>query len=35
VAFKPLTPEIIRQVVQKFVMQMEAQLADRNVTIET
>ena len=35
VAFKPLTPEIIRQVVQKFVMQLEAQLADRNVTIET
>ncbi|WP_425998897.1 ATP-dependent Clp protease ATP-binding subunit ClpA [Caulobacter sp. DWR1-3-2b1] len=34
VAFKPLTPEIIRQVVHKFVMQMEAQLADRNVTIE-
>jgi ATP-dependent Clp protease ATP-binding subunit ClpA len=34
VAFKPLTPEIIRMVVQKFVMQMEAQLADRNVTIE-
>lgn len=33
VAFKPLTPDIIRQVVQKFVMQMEAQLADRNVTI--
>jgi ATP-dependent Clp protease ATP-binding subunit ClpA len=33
VAFKPLTPEIIRMVVQKFVMQMEAQLADRNVTI--
>ena len=33
VQFKPLTPEIIRQVVQKFVMQMEAQLADRNVTI--
>lgn len=33
VAFKPLTPEIIRQVVQKFVMQMEAQLADRNVTV--
>ncbi len=32
VAFKPLTPEIIRQVVQKFVMQLEAQLADRNVT---
>jgi ATP-dependent Clp protease ATP-binding subunit ClpA len=35
VAFKPLTPEIIRQVVQKFVMQLEAQLADRHVTIET
>ncbi|TCS15457.1 ATP-dependent Clp protease ATP-binding subunit ClpA [Caulobacter sp. BK020] len=33
VQFKPLTPEIIRQVVQKFVMQMEAQLADRNVTV--
>jgi ATP-dependent Clp protease ATP-binding subunit ClpA len=33
VAFKPLTPDIIRQVVQKFIMQMEAQLADRNVTI--
>ncbi|CAN1492718.1 clpA ATP-binding subunits of Clp protease and DnaK/DnaJ chaperones [Caulobacteraceae bacterium] len=35
VAFKPLTLEIIRQVVQKFVLQLEAQLADRNVTIET
>ncbi|HEX5776314.1 MAG TPA: ATP-dependent Clp protease ATP-binding subunit ClpA [Caulobacteraceae bacterium] len=35
VAFKPLTPEIIRMVVQKFVLQLEAQLADRNVTIET
>jgi ATP-dependent Clp protease ATP-binding subunit ClpA len=35
VAFKPLTQEIIRQVVQKFVLQLEAQLADRNVTIET
>ena len=35
VAFKSLTPEIIRQVVQKFVMQLEAQLADRHVTIET
>ncbi|KQY92428.1 ATP-dependent Clp protease ATP-binding subunit ClpA [Caulobacter sp. Root1455] len=33
VAFKPLTPEIIRMVVQKFVLQMEVQLADRNVTI--
>jgi ATP-dependent Clp protease ATP-binding subunit ClpA len=35
VAFHPLTQEIIRQVVQKFVMQLEAQLADRHVTIET
>ncbi|MDB5457538.1 MAG: ATP-dependent Clp protease, ATP-binding subunit clpA [Caulobacter sp.] len=34
VAFKSLTPDVIRQVVHKFVMQMEAQLADRNVTIE-
>jgi ATP-dependent Clp protease ATP-binding subunit ClpA len=35
VQFKALTQEIIRQVVQKFVMQLEAQLADRHVTIET
>ncbi len=35
VAFKSLTPDIIRQVVQKFIMQLEAQLADRHVTIET
>ncbi|HEY8571330.1 ATP-dependent Clp protease ATP-binding subunit ClpA [Phenylobacterium sp.] len=35
VHFHALTPEIIRQVVQKFVMQLEAQLADRHVTIET
>jgi ATP-dependent Clp protease ATP-binding subunit ClpA len=34
VAFKPLSPEIIRQVVHKFVMQLEVQLADRHVTIE-
>jgi ATP-dependent Clp protease ATP-binding subunit ClpA len=33
VGFKALTPDIIRQVVHKFVMQMEAQLADRHVTI--
>jgi ATP-dependent Clp protease ATP-binding subunit ClpA len=33
VAFKPLTPEIIRQVVHKFVLQLEAQLADRHVTV--
>ena len=35
VQFKPLTQEIIKQVVLKFVMQLEAQLADRHVTIET
>ena len=35
VAFRPLDTAIIRQVVQKFVMQLEAQLADRHVTIET
>src|SRR6185436_148002 len=35
VAFKSLTPAVIRQVVQKFVLQLEAQLADRHVTIET
>ncbi|MDQ0464078.1 ATP-dependent Clp protease ATP-binding subunit ClpA [Caulobacter ginsengisoli] len=35
VTFKPLTQEIIRQVVQKFILQLELQLADRNVTIET
>ncbi len=34
VSFKALTPEVIRQVVQKFVIQLEAQLADRHVTIE-
>jgi ATP-dependent Clp protease ATP-binding subunit ClpA len=34
VAFSSLSPEIIRQVVHKFVMQLEAQLADRHVTIE-
>ncbi|WP_149535927.1 ATP-dependent Clp protease ATP-binding subunit ClpA [Siccirubricoccus phaeus] len=34
VPFGGLTPEIVGQVVEKFVMQLEAQLADRNVTIE-
>ncbi len=34
VNFKALTSDIIRHVVQKFVMQLEAQLADRHVTIE-
>ena len=34
IAFAGLTPEIVGMVVEKFVMQLEAQLADRNVTIE-
>ena len=34
IAFANLTQEIVGRVVEKFVMQLEAQLADRNVTIE-
>ena len=34
IPFGNLTPEIVSRVVDKFVMQLEAQLADRNVTIE-
>ncbi|GAA0638411.1 ATP-dependent Clp protease ATP-binding subunit ClpA [Brevundimonas lenta] len=34
VAFKALDSETIKSVVTKFVMQLEAQLADRNITIE-
>ncbi|MBP0446783.1 ATP-dependent Clp protease ATP-binding subunit ClpA [Roseomonas sp. SSH11] len=34
VPFANLSPEIVGSVVEKFVMQLEAQLADRNVTIE-
>ncbi len=34
IPFATLAPEIVAQVVEKFVMQLEAQLADRNVTIE-
>jgi ATP-dependent Clp protease ATP-binding subunit ClpA len=34
IPFAGLTPEIVGRVVDKFVMQLEAQLADRNVTIE-
>lgn len=34
IGFSGLTPEIVGRVVEKFVMQLEAQLADRNVTIE-
>lgn len=34
IAFGHLTPEIVAQVVDKFVIQLETQLADRHVTIE-
>ena len=34
VSFAPLDREVIAQVVEKFVLQLEAQLMDRNVTIE-
>ncbi|WP_114373666.1 ATP-dependent Clp protease ATP-binding subunit ClpA [Elioraea thermophila] len=34
IPFANLTPDIVARVVDKFVMQLEAQLADRNVTIE-
>ena len=34
VSFSGLSPEIVSRVVDKFVMELEAQLADRNVTIE-
>ena len=34
IQFAPLPPEVIHQVVQKFVMQLEAQLSERNVTFE-
>ena len=34
IAFGGLSPEIIERVVEKFVLQLEAQLADRNVTID-
>jgi ATP-dependent Clp protease ATP-binding subunit ClpA len=34
ITFAGLTPEVVGRVVEKFVMQLEAQLADRNVTIE-
>ena len=34
VPFANLTQDIVGRVVEKFVMQLEAQLADRNVTIE-
>ncbi len=34
IAYNALTPEIIDRVVEKFVLQLEGQLADRGVTIE-
>lgn len=34
IPFGHLPPNVITQVVEKFVLQLEAQLADRNVTIE-
>jgi ATP-dependent Clp protease ATP-binding subunit ClpA len=34
ITFGHLSQEIIKQVVEKFVLQLEAQLGDRNVTIE-
>jgi ATP-dependent Clp protease ATP-binding subunit ClpA len=34
ISFSALSPEIIGKVVDKFVMQLEGQLSDRNVTIE-
>ena len=34
ITFSHLSQEVISKVVEKFVMQLEAQLADRNVTIE-
>jgi ATP-dependent Clp protease ATP-binding subunit ClpA len=34
ISFSGLSQEIVARVVDKFVMQLEAQLADRNVTIE-
>jgi len=34
ITFKALSPEIVGKIVDKFVLQLESQLADRNVTIE-
>jgi len=34
IAFASLPPEVVAQVVDKFVMQLETQLGDRDVTIE-
>jgi ATP-dependent Clp protease ATP-binding subunit ClpA len=34
IGFAHLTPEIVAQIVDKFIIQLETQLADRRVTIE-
>jgi len=34
IPFKNLTPEVVSMVVDKFVMELEAQLSDRSVSIE-
>ena len=34
VPFRALGPEVVERVVEKFVLQLEAQLGDRNVTFE-
>jgi len=34
IPFQPLSPDIIRNVVQKFIIQLEVQLQERNVQIE-
>jgi ATP-dependent Clp protease ATP-binding subunit ClpA len=34
IAFEPLTPEVIQQVVDKFIDELRAQLTDKNVTLE-
>jgi ATP-dependent Clp protease ATP-binding subunit ClpA len=34
ISFSALSPEVVARVVDKFVMELEAQLSDRNVTID-
>jgi len=34
IGFSSLTPEVMTRVVEKFIMELETQLGDRNVTIE-
>jgi len=34
IAFAPLSPEVVVKVVEKFVLQLEGQLSDRNVSFE-